>query len=128
MRFVDEIQHARFQSGEGRFGDGFLKLLGLEITSRQQGDQVFEFAALELRGERNAEHVGVFWVVDVVGLVSQPRHCLKKFRGSKGVVVLLDLAVEVRRDGEMAEVINGLAQGVAAYFSLLAILDMAKSA
>ena len=73
-----------------------------------------ELAAPELRRERHAQHVGVGRVVDVVVDVLQPAHLRQELGGGEGLVALLDARQELRRDGEVAEVVDRLAQQVAA--------------
>ena len=114
MRLVDEVQDAGLQPGKGLLGNRLLVLLGLEIPARQQRDQVLQLAAPELRRERHAQHVGVGRVVEVVVDVLQPAHLRQELGCGEGLVALLDARQELRRDGKVAEIVDRLAQHVAA--------------
>ena len=109
-----KAQDALLQPRERLLGDGVLVLLGLEVAAREQRDEVLQLAAPELRGERHAQHVGVGRVVDVVVDVLQPAHLRQELGGGEGLVALLDARQELRRHGEVAEVVDRLAQQVAA--------------
>ena len=114
MGLVDEGEDALLEPAERLLGDGLLELLGLEVAAREQRHQVLELAAPELRRERHAQHVGVGRVVDVVVDVLEPAHLRQELGGGEGLVALLDARQELRRHGEVAEVVDGLAQQVAA--------------
>jgi len=98
VRLVDEVQHPLLQPGEGGLGYALLKLLGLEIASREQRHEILQLAALELRGKGDAEHVRVGRVIDVIVFLSYPGHLLEKLRGGKSGVVVFDLVLKVGRN------------------------------
>ena len=114
MRLVDEIECALLEPSEGLLGDFFLILLGLEVAAGEEGNQVLQFAALKLGGEGDAQHVRIGGVVNIVGLFSEPSHCRKELRGGKGGVLLFNFLIEVRGNSQVAEVVDGLAEQIAA--------------
>ncbi len=114
VRLVDKAQDALLQFGERRFCDNVLILPGLEIAPREQSYKVGQFPPPEFGSERNPQHIGVCWVVDIIVYILEPAHLGEELRGCKGFVALLDAAQEVGGDGQMAEIVDRLAQHVAA--------------
>jgi hypothetical protein len=99
-----------------------------KLRPGQQRHQVLQLAAAKLRGEGDAQHVGVGGVVEVVVDVLEPAHLRQNSDARRPCRPSRSGTVELRRDGQVAEVVDGLAQQVAAKSSLTAIFDMAKSA
>ena len=114
MGLVDEGVNAVLELCERLLRNGLLVLLGLEIAPREQGHEVLQFPASEFRGEGDAQHVGVGRIVDVVIDVGDPLHLVEEFGFDEGLVALLDFGKKFWGHGEMAEIVDGLAQHVAA--------------
>ena len=114
MGLIDKAQDALLELGEGGFGDGIFILSGLEVAAREERDEVRQLAAAELSGEGHPQHVRIGGVVDVIVDLLEPAHLREELGGGEGFVALLDAPHEVRCNGEMAEIVDGLAQHVAA--------------
>lgn len=113
MRLVDELPDSFAQGLEGRFLDFLLIAAGFKVTAREKPDQIRQPPTIELGSERYPQHVRVAGVVEVVVLTLQPAHSFEVIGLHESLIVVLDMRVELRRDGQVAKVVNGLAQGVA---------------
>ena len=109
---VHEAQDRRREPAERLLGDDLLELAGLEVPAGEQGHQVAEASAPELRSEGHPKHVGVGGIVQILLLVLQPFHGLKISRVDK-FAVARQIGIRFWRDGEMAEVVDALAELVA---------------
>src|SRR3954470_5288084 len=114
MRLVDEGKNTFFEPAEGCLGDGFLVLLGLEVAAGEERHEVLQLSTPELRGERDARHVGVVRIVNIVIDVPQPAHLWKELGSGEGLVPFLDQREKFRGYGGVAEIVNGLTEKVAA--------------
>ena len=60
------MTRSTLQASKGLFGNSFFILLCLEVTARDQSDQILQLATPELGSESHAQHVCVGRVVDVI--------------------------------------------------------------
>jgi hypothetical protein len=105
---------ALLELSEGRSAMASSNCLVSKLRPESSATRSCQLAAPELRSERHAQHVGVGRVVDVVVDILQPAHLRQELGGGEGLVALLDAAQELGRHGKVAEVVDRLAQQVAA--------------
>ena len=66
MGLTHELENAALEPSKRLLRDYLLVLLRLEVATGEQRHQITELASAKLRSERNAQHVCVGRVVDVV--------------------------------------------------------------